>query len=343
MNIKIYNTDSHVKQINVVIREILKNNFKNINIYVPSELENESLSIISKFKFKNLTLKHTINFINIQIKCTNYDEYINFYLANKEHQVAKLGNIIENRHNIIVLNSFEGNKIAFDKHVDKKIDVIEYSNNSALEEKIDNNQNEKNNSSILNEIDILRNENYEERLIEEKLKIEENISIDIIKVINYENRGAEIIHIDHSKLRKVLLGIIAYATKRVDIMSPWINDIACDEAMIELLRNTLKRGVNVNIVYGIGDIDDSRDKKSEQVANKLIEILNDNEYKGRLKIVKDNTHYKAILCDDSISFCGSLNYLSCNPDITKAKEGADYICSNENVAIKRRIYFNFGG
>ncbi|MCR8743901.1 phospholipase D-like domain-containing protein [Romboutsia lituseburensis] len=292
MENKVYNIDTNKRRINFVIREIIRNKYKNVQVYAPLYMELEIVSSIKQF-FKIIELKPISNYIEIKIGKIDKD-LINFYITNGLDIVGKVYSEENTKENIVVLDSYKNTKIKIDKLSHDELDVIKYcySENST-----------KNHQEI------------------------ENIRVT---------------HIDHFKLRNTFLNIIKNTKQRLDIMSPWINDIACDYDVLELIKSALEKGVDINIVYGIGNGDDKRNKKSDEVANQMQHKLKSKNYKGNLSITKKDSHYKAILCDDDISMCGSLNYLSCNPENTNSIEGADLIISSEIVNIKRKLYFDAG-
>lgn len=125
------------------------------------------------------------------------------------------------------------------------------------------------------------------------------------------------------QMRRKILSDISRATKRVEILVPWMNGAMEDgfdyyknysfmPSMSKAIEQALKNGAVV--VIGCGNSEDS-DKEKEILSRKTKEILEE-KFKsycmsGKLVFyMRSFTHEKFLIVDDRIAMCGSYNYLS---------------------------------
>lgn len=159
----------------------------------------------------------------------------------------------------------------------------------------------------------------------------------------------EMYHIADKKIREYFLNAFVQAKTCLCIASPWLNNHVVNEELIRKMENTLKRGVEIRIRYGIKDNSynlqkNSRSDNTDKVAYNLMKRFEG--YGSKFKMQKVNSHYKLLICDESYYVEGSFNFLSFDgnyDDKTKdhREEGATY-CTNKNMIKNlRKNYFDF--
>lgn len=152
------------------------------------------------------------------------------------------------------------------------------------------------------------------------------------------------IHLKNEQIRKMFLKAFDVAEKEIDIISPWMNFSVVNEGLVELMRKAFERGVTIKIRYGLkpnsSEFDILRSTRSDQVAEYLKDIFK--EYGDRLDIVRDNIHYKLVLCDEKFKLEGGFNYLSFIGDYSNEdtrKEGSPYGTDVKEIRYLRKEYF----
>ena len=110
------------------------------------------------------------------------------------------------------------------------------------------------------------------------------------------------------------------------------------------MEDSLSRGVRICIIYGLNpdssEYNLSRSNRSDQVAKYLRDRFS--KYGEMLSIVRDNIHYKLVLCDDLFKLEGGYNYLSFVGDYANEdtrKEGSPYGTQVEEIRYLRKEYF----
>lgn len=137
----------------------------------------------------------------------------------------------------------------------------------------------------------------------------------------------------NAEIRRLFLHYLETAQKSLYIISPWMNYTIVNVAFKKNLEELLKRGVTVQIIYGITDGNEAnfgeRDKRSKKIADELIEI--GKNYNGLLKIQNGQTHEKLLICDEKYYINGSYNFLSYDAEIKGVirNEGTTYIEDEE--------------
>lgn len=145
---------------------------------------------------------------------------------------------------------------------------------------------------------------------EEKQKLEKQL-----KQIKAETRISEVIHT--YEIRQYFLRALKEAKNRVMIVSPWIKRSVVNEDFISALEATLKRKVQVHIIYGIKGSNHQNDSWPIQ----KLENLRD-KYKNFTFEKTQNSHRKQIVCDDKFAIVTSFNFLSfrADPNLTYRDE-----------------------
>ncbi|PFO12692.1 hypothetical protein COJ70_24290 [Priestia megaterium] len=130
------------------------------------------------------------------------------------------------------------------------------------------------------------------------------------------------------------------AKKSITIVSPWITNYVIDEKFINLIQETLKRGVKVRIIFGynktnytLKEID--KIVKSDYPGHKNPDKVEESIQKIRILlasqlIYKPPMHTKLVLIDDEVLVIGSHNWLSNRGSSENAKEEISCIISNPN-------------
>jgi len=142
------------------------------------------------------------------------------------------------------------------------------------------------------------------------------------------------------EIREKFLQYLKNAQESLHISSPWMNDYIVNDEFIKDIKNLLRRGVRISILYGpssVQDIDkDGRNVKTQQIAGKLKKI-GDEFTSGLLTVTHGQTHDKLLICDKKYYIQGSFNFLSYagEGDQFFRNEGATY--SEEKALIEQTI------
>jgi hypothetical protein len=126
----------------------------------------------------------------------------------------------------------------------------------------------------------------------------------------YQSKISEIIHTyEH---REYLYKALREARDRVMIVSPWIRSNVVDNEFLSTLEDTLKRKIQVYILYGIKQKSGFGQQNDLSAIKKLENLAN---YYKNLQFEKvKNTHRKIIVCDNRFSIVTSFNFLSFRAD-----------------------------
>ena len=147
---------------------------------------------------------------------------------------------------------------------------------------------------------------------EEKQKLERQL-----EQIKSQTRISEVIHT--YELRKYLFKALEEAKNRVMIVSPWIKSNVVNQEFLSALKETLKRKVQIHIIYGYKETPGSM--KNDSWSIKQLENLMHN-YKNLTFQKTTNSHRKQIVCDDKFAIVTSFNFLSfrADPNLTYRDE-----------------------
>lgn len=105
--------------------------------------------------------------------------------------------------------------------------------------------------------------------------------------------------------RPLLEQALQQAKQSVVIISPWIKASGMDYQIINLIRQAVRRGVNIVIGYGMSHNNDS----DPDVVKKLENIAN--QPNSTLQIIPaNNTHEKVLIMDDDFIVITSFNWMS---------------------------------
>ncbi|MCX8047513.1 MAG: phospholipase D-like domain-containing protein [Anoxybacillus gonensis] len=151
-------------------------------------------------------------------------------------------------------------------------------------------------------------------------------------------------HLRNSEIRQVFLRAIEEAKWELDIISPWMSHRVVDEELMDKFEKALERGVTIKILYGINDTsigNSSRSDQSDEVAEKLRRRYA--VYGDRFRIMRKNTHYKLLICDEAFYVQGSYNFLSFKGEYDEhtREEGAQYSENAADIRELRNMYFSF--
>lgn len=128
--------------------------------------------------------------------------------------------------------------------------------------------------------------------------------MDMIK--NNSDKDEKILH--NEQIRNQFIQSFSDAKSELYISSPWMNHKVVNSDLKSLIEQTLQRGVNIKIRYGIGNNEyDNRNITTNEVAAELLERFK--SYKN-FKMIKVNSHSKILVCDKSYCLLGSYNFLS---------------------------------
>ncbi|NET45261.1 MAG: hypothetical protein F6K15_26730 [Okeania sp. SIO2B3] len=137
-----------------------------------------------------------------------------------------------------------------------------------------------------------------------------------LQQIKSQTRISEVVHT--YQIREYLLKALKKAKNRLMIISPWIKANVVDKEFLSTLEATLRRKVQVHIIYGIKGSNSQNDSQSI----KQLETLKEN-YKKNFQFDKtENSHRKQIICDDKFAIVTSFNFLSfrADPNLTYRDE-----------------------
>ena len=110
---------------------------------------------------------------------------------------------------------------------------------------------------------------------------------------------------------ELLRNALRHASEKVVIISPWITDAVVNDAFLSLLKEALRRGVNIFIGYEIGDGSQERESERRAVAT-LARLASENA--GFRFVRFGDTHAKVLLVDSSFYVLTSFNWLSFKGD-----------------------------
>jgi hypothetical protein len=178
-------------------------------------------------------------------------------------------------------------------------------------------------------------------------------TIDMIREIITENIKQddytfEMRHIQNYEIKNYLFRALEEAEEDVCIISPWISKwILTEPEYITRFENVLKRGVNLNILYGIDGNssslkNDSRGELTEKSIQLLKNALSKKKHKGKLQFGKINSHYKLFICDQKFYVETSMNTLSNKGDYGEGfqwHEGGTYSEHKDMLLTLKNIYF----
>lgn len=195
----------------------------------------------------------------------------------------------------------------------------------------------------------------EEDLFEVSITKRNNIFIiDSINILEknakkYIKKFSGNMHIKNSGIRELLLEALDKGYREIDIASPWISYNVIDHEFKQRIRNALSRGVKLKIRYGMTEpksyntYSKSRDNQSDKIAEELKEEFIEYFKRGLFKIKKVNSHYKALICDETFAIEGSFNFLSFKGEYDKntREEGAIKIKEKDYIKKLREDYFYF--
>lgn len=152
------------------------------------------------------------------------------------------------------------------------------------------------------------------------------------------------VHLQNDEIRKMFLKSFIIAESEIDIISPWMNFSVVNDALINLMKLALKRGVSIRIIYGLlpgsGEYNQLRSERSDQVAARLRETFVG--FGDAFKISRDNIHYKLVLCDEKYKLEGGYNYLSFAGDYSDPntrREGSPFGRDANEIRYLRGVYF----
>ena len=155
--------------------------------------------------------------------------------------------------------------------------------------------------------DITNNSVKEEK---QKLKAQ-------LEQIKTQSKISEVIHT--CDIREYLFKALKQAKNRVMIVSPWIKSNVVNQEFLSILEDTLKRKVQVHIIYGYKETPGSM--KNDPWSIKQLENLMYN-YKNLNFQKTTNSHRKQVVCDDKFGIVTSFNFLSfrADPNLTYRDE-----------------------
>ena len=151
-------------------------------------------------------------------------------------------------------------------------------------------------------------------------------------------------HLKNEEIRKMFLKSFLIAESEIDIISPWMNFSVVNDALINLMRQALERGVSIRIIYGLQSSSDEynqiRSDRSDQVAERLRTSFA--EFGDLFHVSRDNIHYKLVLCDEKFKLEGGYNYLSFAGDYSDPntrREGSPFGRDANEIRYLRKEYF----
>ena len=152
------------------------------------------------------------------------------------------------------------------------------------------------------------------------------------------------LHLQNEEIRKMFLKTFMIAESEIDIISPWMNFSVVNDALINLMRQALQRGVAIKIINGLlpesDEYNQVRSERSDQVAARLKEVFSG--FGRSFQISRDNIHYKLVLCDEKYKLEGGYNYLSFTGDYTDPetrREGSPFGRDVDEIRFLRKEYF----
>ena len=133
---------------------------------------------------------------------------------------------------------------------------------------------------------------------------------------------------------------IRSSEERLMIISPWIRAKVVNDDFVNSLENTLKRGVNIFIGYGLGE---ENQKVTDADQHAVLKLKNlGKEYNNFHLEYFGDTHAKVLACDKKFTIVTSFNWLSFLGDPQKSfrDERGYYIAIPEEVDKQFDFYKN---
>jgi len=129
-----------------------------------------------------------------------------------------------------------------------------------------------------------------------------------------EQRGVALLSVhDH---RPLLDYALHFAKHRVAIVCPFLHESVVNEAFERQMEVLLRKGVRVNIGYGMPDHDNRTPSKSQ--VNVIQKFANIARRLRHLRFAKVDSHAKVLLVDTTFFVIGSFNWLSFHGDPDRA-------------------------
>ena len=143
-------------------------------------------------------------------------------------------------------------------------------------------------------------ENTKQQLWEKKLELTKETQ-NTVRIVNTE---------EHNPLLKKAL---RESRGELIVISAFIGSRVIDDEFISLFSETIKRGVDIKIAWGLGTKKPGAERErklaiAKPLITRLKEISKSN--KGKLLIKEIETHEKILVCDSSFVIFGGFNWLS---------------------------------
>jgi len=145
----------------------------------------------------------------------------------------------------------------------------------------------------------------------EKVETEEKVlamqvAEDVDEILEDSEDGGSILPYEHAPW---LEHALENSTKRLLIMSPWVNDRVVNRLFIEQIERLLSKKVQIIIAWGFGTDRESEAKKSSSWSlGQLLRLAN--KYPQSFQFIKMNESHAKILISDDMYIATSFNWLS---------------------------------
>lgn len=188
----------------------------------------------------------------------------------------------------------------------------------------------------LNPLNVNPGEESECRINLEKLQQAFKICLE-----NYEELSTGL-PLENQELQKLFDRALQTAQKELDIMAWRLGYGIVDEEFISQLELLLKKDVKVKILYGIGEVNDTNNRDTNEIVFNL-----ETRFKNfkNFYIKRTNTHGKIFICDEDFCVISSFNALT-NSNFKKKnpnawEETGILLFNKKRIIDRRKRYFDF--
>lgn len=350
------------------VNDAVESTYKDLYTHVRNKISQSNEQLVNGIEYKvkdYVSENHEADDLVIDLEINElideskklYDREINYLLKRQQTVVKQEIDGAINKQLQEVRNNIKNNNIDF-QSLEK---LIKKNTNEVMEEY--NKKNETQINKILSNIseefgELQNNVNYEK--VNENLKkdldelkenymnsVQKNIdhTLDIVKELS-QLGISDFKMIRRAEIKDMFKKALKSCEKEMDIISPSINNhVMFKEGVYDNIKNALKKGVKVKIVYGTEEKKEleSIKKTSDKIANNLLE-----DFQGykEMFFIKNKIYPGTILiCDNKFAILGNFKYLSYEGKINNILDSNDEmaaIVTEEKFIEKlRKDKFNF--
>ncbi len=132
-----------------------------------------------------------------------------------------------------------------------------------------------------------------------------------IQVAAQQELGGTVELLNDADIRPEFLRSLRAAKHRIFVFSPWMNDRAVDQELIQIIREAASQNVITLLGWGISKrVEDEEKPPQQSLIRKLETISLPSGFPAVAIIWVGNSHRKYVVIDDVVHLSGSFNFLS---------------------------------